>query len=120
VVYDSNLKEFFFGNPAMNEVEAYSTVDGHYVGAVTVPGAMGLSLSPDGTRLAVGTNTPYIYFVDPVALHVTGQVRVPTTVLDPAAGQGACITFSDGGGSDADRDGKRQFARSRFRQSALV
>ena len=63
------------------EVEAYSTVDGHRIGAVTVPGPAGLSLSPDGTQLAVGTTTPYLYFVNPAALHVTAQVAVPSTLL---------------------------------------
>jgi WD40 repeat protein len=76
-VYDPQIKEVFFSNPSMNEVEAYSTEDGHRVGAVTVPGPMGLSLSPDNTLLAVGTSTPYVYFVDPLALHVTGQVEIP-------------------------------------------
>jgi WD40 repeat protein len=81
VVYDPGLKEFFFSNTAANEVEAYSTVDGHRIGAVKVPGAMGLSLSPDGMRMAVGTNTPHIYFVDPAKLHVTGLIEVPMTLL---------------------------------------
>ncbi len=85
VVYDSKLKEFFFSNPAMNEVEAYSTVDGHRVGAVTVPGAIGLSLAPDGSELAVGTSTPHVYFVDPAALHVTGQIEIPASVIDPSS-----------------------------------
>ncbi len=93
VVYDPALKEFFFSNPWLNEVEAYSTIDGHRVGAVSVPGAMGLSLSPDGTKMAVGTNTPHIYFVDPAALHVTGEVKVPPTVLDPADGQEPVLPF---------------------------
>ena len=77
----------------MNEVEAYSTVDGHRVGAVTVPAALGLSLSPDTTELAVGTSTPYLYFVNPATLHVTGQVEVPTTVLDPATGLEPVLPF---------------------------
>jgi WD40 repeat protein len=93
VVYSSKLKEFFFSNNALNEVEAYSSVDGHRLGAVTIPGAMGLSLSPDGTQLAVGTMTPQIYFVDPAALHVTGRVEVPTSVMDPATGYAAVMPF---------------------------
>ena len=93
VVYDSNLKEVFFGNPAMNEVEVYSTVDGHRVGAVTVPGVVGLSLAPDGSELAVGTSTPHVYFVDPVALHVTGQVEVPPSVLNPETGLEPVLPF---------------------------
>ena len=86
VVYDAQLKEFFFSNSAMNEVEVYSTVDGHRVGAISVPGPFGLSLSPDGSELAVGTTTPYIYFANPATLHVTSQVLVPASVLDPKSG----------------------------------
>ena len=93
VIYDSGLKEFLFSDNARNEVEAYSAVDGHRVGAVTVPGAMGLSLSPDGTRLAVGTSTPRIYFVDPAALHVTRVVEVPASVMDPAKGLEPAFPF---------------------------
>lgn len=85
-VYDSKLKEFFFSNPALSTVEAYSTVDGHRVGSVTVPGPMGLSLSPDGTVLGVGTNNQYVFFVDPAALHVTGQVEIPPAYLIPITG----------------------------------
>ncbi len=92
-VYDANLKEVFFGNPAMNEVEAYSTVDGHHVGSVTVPGVVGLSLAPDGSRLAVGTSTSYVYLVDPVALHVTGAIEIPSSVLNPATGLMPVLPF---------------------------
>lgn len=83
VVYDAALKEFFFSNPSMSEVEAYSSTDGHRVGAVTVPGAMGLSVSPDGSQLAVGTDTPHVYLVDAATLHVTRRIAIPASVLDP-------------------------------------
>ncbi len=100
MVYDSSLKEFFFSNPAMNEVEVYLSVDGHRVGAVTVPGAMGLSLSPDGSLL-IGSSTPYLYLVDPAALHVTGQVEVPAALLVPVFGLEPTLPFH-GNWSDAD------------------
>jgi len=94
VVYDSKLTEVFISNPATNEVEAYSTVDGQRVGSVTVPGALGLSLSPDNTLLAVGTSLPYVYFVDPLALHVTGKVEIPLSyLLLPGWGQEAMLPF---------------------------
>jgi WD40 repeat protein len=68
----------------MNEVEAYSSADGHRVGAVTVPGAMGLSISPDGSEMAVGTDTPHVYLVNPATLHVTDKITIPASVLNPA------------------------------------
>jgi len=93
-VYDPKLKEIFFSNPAMGEVEAYSTEDGHRVGSVTVPGPLGLSLSPDNALLAVGTSTPFVYFVDPSALHITGQVEVPPSYLSlPGGGPQAVMPY---------------------------
>jgi WD40 repeat protein len=84
----------FFSNTEMGEVEVYSTEDGRRVGSVTVPGPLGLSLSPDNTLLAVGTSTPYVYFVDPSALHITGQVEIPPSYLSlPGWGQEAVMPY---------------------------
>jgi hypothetical protein len=80
-VYDPALKELFISNPDINAVEVYSTVDSHWVGAISVPGPAGLSFVPGGGQLVIGTITPYIYIADPVALHVTSQIAVPASVL---------------------------------------
>jgi hypothetical protein len=93
VVYDSKHKEFFFSNLDMNEVEAYSTVDGRRVGAVNVPGPMGLSLSPDNSELAVGTISSQVYFVDPAVLHITGKAEIPASLLDPSSKVKAVLPF---------------------------
>lgn len=93
VVYDAALKEFFFSNPSMNEVEAYSSSDGHRVGAVTVPGAVGLSISPDGGEMAVGTDTPHVYLVNPATLHVTGLITIPASALNPAMEREPTLPF---------------------------
>lgn len=76
-VYDQVLKEVFYSNPNFNSVEVYSTVDGHKVGEVPIPSPAGLQFSPDFSRLYVGTVTPSVYVVDPVALHVVEQIVVP-------------------------------------------
>lgn len=81
VIYDATLKELFVSNPDINTVEAYSTVDGHHVGEIDVPGPAGLSLSAGDTQLVIGTITPYVYFADPSALHLTGQLQVPASLL---------------------------------------
>src|SRR5580698_1498767 len=65
-VYDPALKELFISNPDINAVEVYSTVDSHWVGAISVPGPAGLSFVPGGGQLVIGTITPYIYIADPV------------------------------------------------------
>ena len=81
LAYNSALKEIFVCNPDINAVDAYSTVDGHWVGEFGVPGPSGLSFSPDNTTLAIGTITPYVYFADPTALHITSRVAIPSSLL---------------------------------------
>ena len=81
LAYDSALKEIFVCNPDINAVDAYSTVDGHWVGEIAVPGPAGVSLSPDGSTLVIGTITPYIYFANPTTLHITRQIALPASAL---------------------------------------
>jgi hypothetical protein len=82
--YDPALKELFVSNLGLNTVEVYSTVDGHHVGAISVPGPVGLSFASDGSKLVIGTITPYLYFANPVALHITGQLQIPASLLTNA------------------------------------
>jgi hypothetical protein len=79
--YNQALKEIFVSDPNFNSVEVYSTVDGHHVGEISIPGPAGLGFSPDFSKLYVGTITAYVYAVDPVALHVTGQVELPASMI---------------------------------------
>lgn len=75
--YDFATKQVFVSDPDVNAVEVYSTVDGHHVAEIGVSGPAGLSLSPDYKQLVVGTITPYIYLIDPSALHVTAEIAIP-------------------------------------------
>ena len=86
-VYDPSLKELFVSNRDANAVEVYSTVDGHRVGEIAVPGPAGLSLSPGNTQLVIGTFTSYVYFADPAALHIVNRLQIP--VAQMAVGQQA-------------------------------
>src|SRR5713226_6887165 len=79
--YDPALKELFVSNPDINAVEVYSTADGHRVGEIGVPGPAGLSFAPGDTKLVIGTITPYVYFADPVALHVINRLAIPSSIL---------------------------------------
>lgn len=79
--YDQALKEIFISDSNFNSIEVYSTVDGHKVGEISVPGPAGLCFSPDFSKLFVGTITPYVYTVDPTALHITGQIVFPASML---------------------------------------
>lgn len=85
-VYDINLKEVFVSDPNFNSVEVYSTVDGKKIGEISVPGPAGLSFSPDFSKLYVGTITPYVYIVDPSALHITGMINFPPSMLTLSLG----------------------------------
>src|SRR5580692_7421079 len=87
--YDEVLKEVFYSDANANTVEVYSTVDGHKVGEVSIPSPAGLEFSADFSKLYVGTITPSVYVVDPVALQVEQQIVVPlslTTPIDPSFG----------------------------------
>ncbi len=89
-IYDQALKEIFVSDPNFNAVEVYSTVDGHHVGEISVPGPAGVGFSADFSKLYIGTITPYLYVADPVALHVTGQIEVPMALLgSPSQGASA-------------------------------
>ena len=80
-VYDQALKEIFVSDPNFNSVEVYSTVDGHKVGEVSIPGPAGLGFTPDFSKLYVGTITPNVYIVDPAGLHLTGRIAFPASML---------------------------------------
>ena len=84
--YAQALKEIFVSDPNFNSVEVYSTVDGHKVGEVSIPGPAGLGFTPDFSKLYVGTITPNVYIVDPVGLHVTGQIALPASILTLSSG----------------------------------
>ncbi|MGC1414132.1 MAG: IPT/TIG domain-containing protein [Candidatus Acidiferrum sp.] len=79
--YDAALKELFISDPNFNSVEVYSTVDGHKIGEISIPGPAGLGFTPDFSKLFVGTITPNVYTVDPAALHVTGTIALPASML---------------------------------------
>ncbi len=79
--YDFATKQVFVSDPDVNAVEVYSTVDGHHVAEIGVPGPAGLSFSPDDKELFVGTITPYVYLIDPSALHVAAEIAIPPSQL---------------------------------------
>lgn len=81
VAYTPTLKEMFVSNPEVNGVDAYSTVDGHWVGEISVPGPAYVSFTPDYSSLVIGTITPRVYFANPTTLHLTSEIVVPSSTL---------------------------------------
>jgi hypothetical protein len=51
------------------------------VGEISIPGPAGLGFSPDFSKLYVGTVTPNVFAVDPVALKVTGQIALLASLM---------------------------------------
>jgi len=88
--YDPALKELFVSNPDANGVEVYSTVDGHWVGEIAVPGLAGLGFSPDHTKLLIGSITASIYYADPTTLHLTGQFEIPPRYSSTSTARQIC------------------------------
>jgi hypothetical protein len=83
VVYDQPLKEVFVSDPPADCLTVYSSIDGHFIASLGIPGASGLSLAPDNSTLYVGTLTSYFYSVDPVALRIKNRVAVPAQYVVP-------------------------------------
>ena len=81
--HDEVLKEVFYSDANANFVEVHSTVDGHKVGEVSIPSPAGPEFSTDFSKLNVGTITPSVYVVDPVALQVEQQIVVPLSLTTP-------------------------------------
>jgi hypothetical protein len=70
--FDQALKEIFVNDQNFNSVEVYSTVDGHHVGEISIPGPAGLGFSRDFSKFYVGTITPNVFAVDPASENVLG------------------------------------------------
>jgi len=88
IVYDSEHKQVFVANRAMNRVEVFSNASQTRVAQISIPGASSADLSADGTTLWVGTALDKIVSVDPVALSITnrytlaGLTPIPNTIFN--------------------------------------
>jgi len=78
IVYDSNRKQLFAANRAMNRVDVLSSVDLTRKSQIAVPGASSADLSPDGATLWVGTVTNQAIAIDPQSLQVKTRYTIPT------------------------------------------
>ena len=76
VVYDPVHKLVFAAVQQTNTLQVFSSVTAQTVGTIAIPSPRQLDITPDGSRILVGTLTNYMYWVDPVALQVVGKVYV--------------------------------------------
>jgi DNA-binding beta-propeller fold protein YncE len=82
VVYDPANKLVFAAVDQTNSVQVYSAADAHTVGTIPIAAARGLDISPDGSRLLVGSRTLFLSWVDPNSLQVIGQVPVVSSLFN--------------------------------------
>ncbi|HKV38994.1 MAG TPA: hypothetical protein VJX67_07265, partial [Blastocatellia bacterium] len=81
VVYSSQQRRFFVSNPYLNSIDVFDANLEIEIARITVPGAWGLDLSPDGTTIYAGTLVGDIYKVDPVGMKVVQ--RIPASTIGP-------------------------------------
>ena len=84
VVYDPLRKLVFTAVDQTNSIYALSAADAHTIGSTSIPSARDLDLTPDGSRLLVGSSGEYLSVVDPNTLQVLQHVTLPSTLVSPA------------------------------------
>jgi len=77
VVYDPLHKLVFACEPHLSRVDVISPVNRQIVKSIPVPGAQGLSLSVDDSRVYVGGGTERLSWIDTTSLTVVGNLTFP-------------------------------------------
>jgi hypothetical protein len=128
-VYDPAHQQLFASALHLNCVDVISLVTEEVVQCIPVSGALGLSLSSDGTKVLVGTQVGVVAWIDTGSLQVVEQDVIPQlpqggsivagqTYVWPAqafqAANGKILLFSNWGYTDLYGDG------GEFQESALV
>lgn len=80
-VYDSKDKRFFVSNPFLNRIDVLDAIQEVELAQIVVPGAWGIDISPDNTKLFAGTLIGDVYQIDPAGLTVVA--RTPTRDIGP-------------------------------------
>src|ERR1700724_2022841 len=84
-VFDPGHKVVYVSVPDLSEVIAISTQSHRVTATISIPGALGMDISPDGTTLAVGSGNSdlggneaeFITLVDTSTLQVTRRSPLP-------------------------------------------
>ena len=112
--YDRVHRRFFVSNPFLNRIDVFDAASEVEMGTISVPGAWGIDVSPDGTKLYAGTLIGDLYLADPGAMQVTNIY--PAQGIGPGgyAATGAFV-LADGrlallGGGFGGVDGQTSFA----------
>src|SRR3989338_7956883 len=78
IVYDPVRRLVFAAIPGLNQVGVFSAETKERVATISVPLPAGLDLTPDGSRLLVGTSLEALYVIDPSTAQVTDRILAPT------------------------------------------
>lgn len=80
-IYDQALRRFFVSNPFVNRIDVFDATNEVEIGMIPVPGAWGIDLSPDGSKLYAGTLFGAVYQIDPSQMQITNIY--PTGSIGP-------------------------------------
>jgi DNA-binding beta-propeller fold protein YncE len=76
--YDSVHKRFFVSNTTQNRIDVFDAGTELQIGSIIVPLPWGLDVSPDGSKLYVGTTFGDVYLIDPGAMQVVQRYASAT------------------------------------------
>jgi YVTN family beta-propeller protein len=76
-VYDPTRKIVFVASQNLSSILAFSSADGHLVATIPVPLPNTVDETADGSSLFVGTDSDYIYRIDPNLMQVVQQYPGP-------------------------------------------
>jgi hypothetical protein len=82
VVYDPVHKLVFAAVQQTNSLKVFSSTTAQTVATIPIPAPRQIDITPDGSRILVGTMTNYLYWVDPVGLQVVGKVPVDSPLFN--------------------------------------
>jgi|HubBroStandDraft_1064217.scaffolds.fasta_scaffold01336_4 WD40 repeat protein len=81
-VYDARDKRFFVSNPYLNRIDVFDSQQEIAIAQIVVPGAWGIDISPDDTKLFAGSLVGDIFQIDPATMQVVA--RTPSASIGPS------------------------------------
>jgi len=96
VAYDPVHRLVFCANPPMNEVEVVSATTQKVVAILPIPQAYSLAVTPDGSKLWVGTVGDYLFGVDIASMQVVTRATPPPIGLFPLTSVRALVATANG------------------------
>jgi YVTN family beta-propeller protein len=96
-VYDPFRKLVFAAAQNINSVLAFSSTDGHLVASIPVPQPYSIDETMDGSSVYVGSNSHFMYRIDPNLMQVVQQIAGPPPLtLDGLMFPQTVTTLSNG------------------------